>query len=138
MLLKGKRVFIVEDNASNLAILSVHLRQQGAFVTFERWGAQTVRLIERALPIDIIMLDLMFPNNVSGFDVFDEIKAVPHLAHIPIVAISASDPDIAIPRARSKGFAGFVSKPIPFNIAQHVAHAIEGKKVWITDVEFSA
>ena len=74
MLLQNKRVFIVEDDAGNLAVASVYLRQQGALVSYERWGRETAQAILAQMPIDIILMDLMFPNNVSGFDVFDQIR----------------------------------------------------------------
>src|SRR5438067_274406 len=47
MLLKDKRVFVVEDNAGNLAIISLILSQNGATVHFERWGvASSARLLQ--------------------------------------------------------------------------------------------
>lgn len=133
MLLKNRRVFIVEDNAGNLAIASVYLRQQGAVVLYERWGHNTAQAILPHLPIDVILMDLMFPNNVSGFDVFDQIRQVEQLAHIPIVAVSAADPDSAMPKALSKGFSGFISKPVSIRISKHIAKIIEGKKVWAAE-----
>lgn len=133
MLLQNKRVFIVEDDAGNLAIASVYLREHGASVFYERWGRETAQTILRHLPIDVILMDLMFPNNVSGFDVFDTIRLVPELAHIPIVAVSASDPDSAMPKALAKGFCGFISKPVSPRLAKHIATVINGKKVWAAE-----
>ena len=133
MLLKNKRVFIVEDDAGNLSIASVYLRQQGAIVSYERWGRDTPQMILKHLPIDVILMDLMFPNNISGFDVFDKIRQVSDLAHIPIVAVSAADPDSAMPKALAKGFSGFISKPISPRIAKHIANVIDGKKVWAAE-----
>jgi len=133
MLLKNKRVFIVEDDAGNLAIASVYLRQQGATVFYERWGRDTPQMILKHLPIDVILMDLMFPNNVSGFDIFDQIRQFKQLEHIPVVAVSAADPDSAMPKALAKGFSGFISKPISPRISKHIARIIEGKKVWAAE-----
>lgn len=131
MLLKGNKIFIVEDNMGNLAIATFYLEQHGGAKTFsDRWVKRTPEIILGRLPIDVILMDLMFPNNVSGFDVFAQIKAVPALAHIPIVAVSASDPDRAVPRAMAAGFAGFISKPISDLISRQVADIIAGKRVW--------
>ena len=133
MLLQNKRIFIVEDDAGNLAIASVYLRQQGAIVLFERWGRETAQAIVPHLPIDVILMDLMFPNNISGFDVFTQIRAVPQLAHIPVVAVSAADPDSAMPKALAMGFSGFISKPVSPRISRHIAKVIDGKKVWAAE-----
>lgn len=133
MLLQNKRIFIVEDDAGNLAVASVYLRQHGAVIAYERWGRETAQAIINHLPIDVILMDLMFPNNVSGFDVFDQIRQVKQLATIPVVAVSAADPDSAMPKALAKGFAGFISKPVSPRIARHIATVIEGKKVWAAE-----
>ena len=136
MILKGKRIFIIEDNAGNLAIASIYLEGQGATVRFERRGTNVPDLIAKQMPIDVILMDLMLPNNASGFDIIDQIRQVPELKPIPIVIVSASDPDKAMPIARQKGLSGFISKPVTPQIAYHVADVLRGKHVWIGDSGF--
>jgi CheY-like chemotaxis protein len=133
MLLAQKRIFMIEDNTNNLAVAMAHLRSQGATVLYEKWGSGTPELIARALPIDVILLDLMLPNDVNGFDVFDEIQQVPDLAAILVVVISAVDPDVAMPKARQKGLAGFIAKPISVYIGKYIADVLGGKQVWIAE-----
>jgi CheY-like chemotaxis protein len=133
MSLKNKNIFIVEDNVGNLAVASVYLEQEGAKIKVERRGIKTAQAVLRSLPVDIILTDLMLPNSVSGFDIFDQIRAVPELAAIPIVAVSAADPDVAMPRARQKGFAGYIAKPITPRITAYVTAVLEGKQIWIAD-----
>jgi CheY-like chemotaxis protein len=131
MLLSGKRIFIVEDNLANRAIEQLLLEQAGAKVAFERWGTETISKLKLCMPIDIILLDLMFPNKITGYSVFNDIRACPEFQHIPIVAVSASDPSSAIPRARTHGFNGFISKPVDFDrFAKQVAEIIEGQSIW--------
>lgn len=131
MILQGKRVFIVEDNLENRIIAQVLLKEQGAEIAFERWGRAAVDKLKAFAPVDIILLDLMFPGNVSGFDIFDQIRAIPEFNHIPIVAVSAADSSTAIPKAQIKGFAGFISKPVEFSaFARQVADVINGKPIW--------
>ena len=112
MLLKNKRVFIVEDNLQNKAIMQMLLEYNGARVACERWGTNTIAIMEKFMPVDIVLLDLMFPNNITGYDVFNDIRAVPAFDHIPIVAVSASEPSVAVPETRRRGFAGFIPKPV--------------------------
>jgi CheY-like chemotaxis protein len=133
MLLKNKRIFIVEDNTGNLAIASIYLENQGAKIKFERRGLRTPEAILQQMPIDLILTDLMLPNGVSGFDIFDQIRQVPVLAAIPVVAVSSADPDTAMAKARQKGMSGYISKPISPRIAQYLAEVLAGKQVWIGD-----
>ena len=131
--LQGKRIFVTEDNVGNLAILSFYLETHHVIIKVDRDGRNTVEEIRRNMPIDLILLDLMLLHNVSGFDLFDQIKQSPDLAAIPVVAISAADPDSAMTKARAKGFDGFISKPVPPTIAKYLAQVLDGKKVWITN-----
>lgn len=131
MLLQGKRIFITEDNLTNRSIMQLLLEQEGATISFERWGRDTKRRITEFAPVDIVLLDLMFPNNITGFDVFDEIRDMPELQGVPIVAVSAKPADSAIPETQTKGFNGFISKPIDYTIfAQQIASLIAGEEIW--------
>jgi CheY-like chemotaxis protein len=130
MLLKGKTIFIVEDNPGNLAVATIYLKQQGASIYFSRRGNDAVDRITNALPVDIILMDLMLPKYQSGFDLFSELRANPKLKDIPVIAVSAADADIAIPRALEMGFSGYIAKPISPRIATQIAEVIAGKQVW--------
>jgi len=132
-LLKNRLIFVIEDNPGNLAVLSMYLEQEGAKVKVERYGINTVQAILKAMPVDLIVTDLMLPKGLSGFDVYDQIRQVPELAHIPVVAVSAADPDSAMLKARQKGFAGFISKPVTRQIAKQLAEVLSGKTVWQGD-----
>lgn len=131
MKLEGKRIFIVEDNLANRAIEQMLLEQDGAKIAFERWGTETVKKLRQFMPVDVILLDLMFPGGITGYDVFKDIRSYPEFRHIPIIAVSASDPSSAIPQTRNYGFSGFISKPIEFDFfSRQVADVIQGKSIW--------
>jgi CheY-like chemotaxis protein len=131
MLLDGKRIFVIEDDSSNLAIIRTILLRQGASVPFDVWGTGTVESMRRSLPIDLVLLDLALPKGVSGYDVYDQIRATPDLANVPVVVVTAADPGIEMNKARAKGITGFISKPIKYGaFAQSVAAVLEGKPVW--------
>ena len=131
MLLKGKRIFVVEDDPTNLAIISTILRRHGASVPFETWGTGTISSLKNSLPIDLILLDLGLPRGLSGYDVFEKIKAEPELADISVVVVTAADPSIEMPIARNKGMQGFISKPLSYaNFGKTIAAVLDGQQVW--------
>lgn len=137
MFLKGCHIFIAEDNMQNRVVFQMALARYGATVSFERSGRETVQRLQTvaqvATKIDAIVLDLMLADGVSGFDVFDQIRALPEYAETPIVAVSAMEPAIALPQAREKGFAGFIAKPIEnYRFAAQMAAIINGEQVWFT------
>ena len=134
MLLTNKHIFIIEDNAANAGIILTTLQMYGAQTHFDRWGTHAVHRLRELKNIDLILMDLMLANNVSGYDVYDQIKATPEIATIPIVIVSASDANIEMNKAREKGFAGYISKPIDFTtFPKMIAAILEGKEVWADD-----
>lgn len=134
MLLKGKRIFLTEDNLTNRSVIQLLLERDGAIFAFERWGIETTERLQKFAPVDIILLDLMLPNNITGLDLFDQIRAIPAFEHVPIVAVSAKDPSIAIPEVQAKGFNGFIAKPINrLRFTQQIASIIAGEQIWHGD-----
>lgn len=131
LLLENKRVFIVEDNLANRAIEQMILERNGAVTAIERYGTTTLERLKAFAPVDIIIMDLMLPNGVSGFDITDEIRTMPEFKQIPVVAVSATDPAEAMPKAMAKGFSGFISKPIDFDqFPAQIARILKGEKIW--------
>ena len=110
--LKDKRVFIIEDDVKSMALSTALLDRQGATVLRDYWNYNIAELLSLYLPLDVILLDLKLRYGVSGYDIYQEIQAHPDTAHIPVVAVSAADPAVEIPKVRAMGFAGFISKPI--------------------------
>jgi CheY-like chemotaxis protein len=131
MILDKKRIFIVDDNIENRVIAILILERAGAKTAYDRWGKDTVAALKRFAPVDLILLDLMFPGNVTGYNVFDEIRADPNFVSVPIVAVSATDPASALPIVRSKGFAGFIRKPVDFlMLPRQILSILSGQSIW--------
>jgi len=131
MLLKSKRIFVVEDDPLNMAIIATVLQEAGALVIQDPWNYNTIEKLIHSLPIDVILLDLMLRRGESGYDIFDEIKSRPELVSIPIVVVSASDPGVEMNKARDKGFTGYIAKPIQrATFAQSIAAILKGEPVW--------
>lgn len=134
MILKGKHIFVVEDDRNNMAVMMTILQQAGAMVHADRWGKHTVDVIQKLDGIDLILMDLMLPRGVTGYDVFANLQKTPELCNIPTVIVSASDPVLEMRKARDMGFAGFISKPIDYRtFARLLAKVFDGQEVWADD-----
>lgn len=134
MHLQGKRIFIVEDNIYNRAIAQIILEQNGATVEMDRWGRDTIEKLQRFAPIDVILMDLMLPDGITGYDVFKHIRQLQEFDAVPIVAVSAANPPEAIPETQNYGFSGFISKPINMQLfAKQIANVIGGGKIWYSN-----
>jgi CheY-like chemotaxis protein len=133
-ILKRKRIFVVEDDENNMGVITAILRQQGATVLQDSWNSHTVELLSDYMPVDIVLLDLMLRGGASGYDIFAAIKSQPTLAQLPVVAVSASDGAVEIPRAKALGFGGFIGKPISLHrFPQQVLDCINGRPQWLSE-----
>lgn len=131
LLLAEKRIFIVEDNAQNRVIYQIMLTRHGARVEFDRWGRDTLMKMKALEQFDLIILDLMLPNGDSGYDIFKSIRAISEFDNIPIVAVSAAEPSIAMAKTQALGFSGFIAKPINDDLfPRQLRKLIDGEKVW--------
>lgn len=131
MTLDGKRILIVEDNTLNRVVYQITLGVAGAFLVFDRWGRDAVTRLKKSQDWDLVILDLMLYGGISGFDIFQEIRATNQYDQIPIIAVSAAEPAVALPKARELGFSGFISKPIDESQFVHqISSVIEGREIW--------
>ena len=129
--LRGKRVFVIEDNLENRIITRLALIKTGAHLEFDIWGRETVKNLVRLAPFDLIVMDLMLPGGVTGYQLYDAIRASPELDDVPVVAVSASDAGEAIQRCRARGFAGYIAKPIDEELfPEQIFRLINREQVW--------
>lgn len=134
MTLNNKRILIVEDNAENRLVYQIILSRSGAMLTFERWGTSILTRLQSHPQYDLIILDLMLSGSISGFTVFEQIRAQKAYNAIPIVAISAADPCLMIPRTRALGFTGFISKPVDEDLLPSLlSRILAGESIWMYD-----
>jgi len=126
------RVILVEDNVSDRALFSFILRSLKIQFQIDSTGEQVVDLA-KATPPDIIFLDLTLPNR-SGYEVFGELRQIETLKAVRIIAITATDPGIALPRCKELGFDGYIAKPIrQIAFVKQVERILDGQEVWDDD-----
>lgn len=106
-----RRVLYVEDDASNRALIQDLLAQEAAIelktVPDARAGLSSA--------VDwyphLILLDLDLPG-MSGFELLQQLRATPSTAGLPCVAVSGFAMEHDITAAMSRGFAGYLTKPV--------------------------
>jgi len=87
-LLSGKRVLVVDDDMRNIFALSSVLEEHEMVVTSTDNGRDAIRLLQRDPNIDIVLMDIMMPE-MDGMETMREIRKVPKLKNLPIVAVTA-------------------------------------------------
>jgi CheY-like chemotaxis protein len=131
MQLENKRIFLVEDNIGNQTITKTLLEAHGAIVALHRTGRDVIPHLDKFFPVDLIVLDLMLPDGVTGYDIFSAIRGHSKFDTVPVIAMSVVDRSEVIPQAKKRGFSGFISKPINFRVfPEQIARIIGGELIW--------
>jgi two-component system, cell cycle response regulator DivK len=121
----------IEDDVSGGAMIGMMMRRLGIRAYVDSTGDQVIELARNMDPIpDIIFLDLNLPLK-SGFEILKEIRADDKLKDVLVIAVTAMDAEIAIPKCKQAGFDGYIAKPlrlVRFNT--QVANILSGKPVW--------
>ena len=106
----AQRILIVEDNAWNARLIGDILESLNRFEILEAEnGVQALGMIRNDSP-DLVLLDIMLPDK-NGIEVLKEIKSDPELAHIPIIALTASASTELQRQSEEAGCDAFVTKP---------------------------
>ena len=105
-----KNILIIEDNEQNLYLVTFILEKSGYRVFQARSGDEGVRMASVCEP-DLILLDIQLPV-MDGYTVARELRKIPSLAAIPIIAVTS----FAMPgdreQALAAGCTGYIEKPI--------------------------
>ena len=103
------RVLVVDDQPSNLRIISALLSRHGYAVDTAESGEDALRLLERQ-PQDLLLLDMMMPG-MDGFDLLQEMQANPQWSSLPVVFLTAAHDRELLLRAFDAGAVDYVTKP---------------------------
>ncbi len=119
----GKVVLLVEDNHHNRQIFAQVLTHYGFEVKEAENGELAVKIAPEVGP-DLILMDLSLPV-MDGWQAARRIKAIPELAKVPIIALTAHAMTGDREGAIEAGCDGYLSKPIsPKKVVVAVAEAL--------------
>ena len=123
----SKKILVVDDKEDNRVLVGKVLRLRGYEIIEAATGEAAVNVAQTELP-DLILMDIRMPGGIDGLEATRRIKALPQLAHIPILAVTASVRPEDMQRALNEGCSGFIRKPIdidelPKQVAEHIARA---------------
>jgi len=111
--LRGKRLLVAEDNATNRMVIDTALKRAGHHVTLAEDGEQALDLLAEQ-DFDLAIVDIQMPE-ISGIDVIREYQfSHPGPGKIPFVVLTANVTPDAIKQAESVKAAGYLTKPIDF------------------------
>jgi len=107
---KQRKVLVIDDSQSNLAVLRLLLQKMDCFPLLEQTPEKGIELAVQEQP-DIILLDIMMPG-IDGYEVCRRLKADFRTAAIPILFVSALHESDEIIRGLELGAVDYITRPI--------------------------
>ena len=105
-----KRILVIEDNETNMYLISFILKENGHKVIEARTGEEGVELALTEKP-DLIIMDIQLPG-IDGLETTRLIRETKIDGNIPIVALTSYAMTGDKERALSAGCTGYLEKPI--------------------------
>jgi two-component system, sensor histidine kinase and response regulator len=117
-------ILVVDDNPSNLSVLSKMLMEDGYAVHAAINGSLALESLRVALP-DMIVLDVKMPE-LNGYEICRQLKADDRIRDIPVIFISGTGEVIDKVEAFNAGGVDYITKPFHMEevlarVAMHIS-----------------
>jgi CheY-like chemotaxis protein len=123
----GLRVLAVDDNTTNQLVITKMLQKLGCTFQLASNGREAVDAVRREY-FDVVLLDQFMPE-MDGPDAARAIRALDgDAAHVPIVAMTASNLQNDEKDCRDAGMDGFLTKPASLRTLARVLESWRGRR----------
>jgi DNA-binding response OmpR family regulator len=120
-----KKVLIIEDDPDTQKGMALLLKSAGLLTYFAADAATALSVAARERP-DVILLDLGLPAG-DGFVVMQRLGMHPTLNDVPVIVVSARDPEVNRPKALAAGAVAYFQKPADFDELLKVIRRVIGE-----------
>ena len=104
------KILVIDDNADTRLLLNARLKAHQYDTAFAADGMQAMVMARQVQP-DVILLDLGLPGG-DGWVVLERLKTNTAFSCIPVIIVSAEEPQRVEARALEHGAAAFLHKPV--------------------------
>ncbi|HEY4902198.1 MAG TPA: response regulator [Candidatus Sulfotelmatobacter sp.] len=108
--MQRSKILVVDDDPELLKALRLRLRANDYDITTASDGYSAIATAQKDRP-DLIILDLGLPVG-DGFVVLERLQSSNPLSTIPVIVLTARDPQANEDRALKAGAAAFFQKPV--------------------------
>jgi len=102
-------VLVVDDDEFQRKIIGKLLEAENYHLVFATGGVDALNILRKTRP-DIVLMDVMMPD-MDGIEATRRLKAVPHLAKIPVIMVTGDSEGDVVVGSLKAGACDFVVKP---------------------------
>src|SRR5262245_50715898 len=106
-------ILVVDDSVDNVAVMSLHLQDQGYRVVTATNGEEAITVAEQTRP-NLILMDISMPG-LDGFAATRRIRENDELRDVPVIAVTAFGTEGFQRAAYDVGVSGYLTKPVDFD-----------------------
>jgi diguanylate cyclase (GGDEF)-like protein len=110
-LITKPKVLIVDNSPDYIETLADILQDQYELYVAKS-GEQALLIAESGVPLDLVLLDIVMPNGISGMEVCQQLKSNHATAHIPILFVTALTDEQDELLGFNLGAADYITKPV--------------------------
>ena len=128
--LAGIRLLVVDDSEVNLEIAQLIFEGEGAQVSTANNGQEALDWLQSHLhAIDLVLMDVQMPV-MDGVQATQRLRAIPALAQLPVVALTAGAFKSNQQQALAAGMNEHLSKPMDVEHAVALIRRLTGRPEW--------
>jgi len=105
-----KRILVIEDNETNMYLISFILKKTGYEVIEARSGEEGVELAIKEKP-NLIIMDIQLPG-IDGLEATQKIRESEADGEIPIIALTSYAMTVDREKSLAAGCTSYIEKPI--------------------------
>jgi CheY-like chemotaxis protein len=124
--LAGRKVLIVDDDMRNIFALSSVLEEHNMEILSADNGRDAINILKEEPGVEIVLMDIMMPE-MDGMETMREIRKIPQLKSLPIVAVTAKAMKGDREKCIEAGAWDYLSKPVD------TEQLISTLKAWLND-----
>ncbi len=111
MVLKNKKILIVDDDMRNVYSLTNVLEGLSVQTLAAQNGKQALGMLEQNPDVDLVLMDIMMPE-MDGYEATKRIRKIPQFRRLPIIALTAKAMKGDREKCIEAGASDYLTKPV--------------------------
>lgn len=107
--MRGKKLLLVDDDRDHQQSLGIRLRASGFQVAIASDAVQAISAARKESP-DLVLLDIGLPGG-DGYVVLQRLRSLSTSAGLPVIVLSARDPEANEKKMLAAGASAYFQKP---------------------------